>query len=474
MKIRHFKITLIMSATLAVLMLVTLLAGCSGQNTHGLDPQNPTRVTVWTYYNGSQAITFDALVSEFNRTVGEEKGIIVSAESMGSYSNLIEQVSASINKKVGSPAMPTLFQCYKEEASAFDKQGALGRFDEYFDSKKLEEYVDAFVSDGRIGASGSLILFPYAKSTEVLMVNKTEWDKFSAATGADIESFSTWEGLAKTAERYYEYSGGKAFFGRDSISNYFLCGSNQLGHPLFEGEMWLQSFSPDNQTLKKLWDNYYIPYVKGFYKHAGRYRSDDLKTGEIVAAVCSTTGSTYFPKQVTIGDNDPYDIERLVLPVPNFSGTQPYAVQQGASMAMAITDEPRTYAACVFMDWLTESEQNLALCAGSGYMPVRKQACNRQAIEEKISSGQLEVDPVVRDALLVAVEQIETRALFSANVQTSLRELLEQSFQQQMDDAISDAMKRLEQGQTPDEAYAQALDDSRFDEWLDRLNDELV
>ena len=38
-------------------------------------PKDPVSLTVWHYYNGSQQAAFDALVEEFNDTVGQEKGI---------------------------------------------------------------------------------------------------------------------------------------------------------------------------------------------------------------------------------------------------------------------------------------------------------------------------------------------------------------------------------------------------------------
>lgn len=44
------------------------------------------------------------------------------------------------------------------------------------------------------------------------MLNKTDWDKFAADTGASLDSLSTVEGVTQTAAQYYEWSGGKAFF----------------------------------------------------------------------------------------------------------------------------------------------------------------------------------------------------------------------------------------------------------------------
>ena len=62
---------------------VTLaLTGCGDKSP--LDPGDLVSLTVWHYYNGSQQAAFDALVEEFNGTVGREKGIYVQGFSQGS------------------------------------------------------------------------------------------------------------------------------------------------------------------------------------------------------------------------------------------------------------------------------------------------------------------------------------------------------------------------------------------------------
>ena len=82
-----------------------------------------------------------------------------------------------------------------------------------------------------MGKDNALKIFPTAKSTEVFMLNRTDWDTFAAATGADIGKLSTIEGVTATAKAYYEWTDsltpevkddGKAFFGRDAVANYFI------------------------------------------------------------------------------------------------------------------------------------------------------------------------------------------------------------------------------------------------------------
>ena len=51
-------------------ILAVSLTGCGKKSP--LDPGNPVSLTIWHYYNGSQQAAFDALVEEFNDSVGRE------------------------------------------------------------------------------------------------------------------------------------------------------------------------------------------------------------------------------------------------------------------------------------------------------------------------------------------------------------------------------------------------------------------
>ena len=62
------------------LIMVTLLSGCSEPS--GLDPKHPVTLTLWHNFGGQMQATMDALVDEFNGTVGKENGVILSVTSI--------------------------------------------------------------------------------------------------------------------------------------------------------------------------------------------------------------------------------------------------------------------------------------------------------------------------------------------------------------------------------------------------------
>ena len=59
--------------------------------------------------------------------------------------------------------------------------------------------------------------------------------------------------------------------------------------------------------MRTLWDNYYVPFIKGYFSASGRFHSDDVKTGNIIAYVGSSSSATFFPTQVIADDMDSHD-----------------------------------------------------------------------------------------------------------------------------------------------------------------------
>jgi multiple sugar transport system substrate-binding protein len=191
------------------------------------------------------------------------------------------------------------------------------------------------------------------------------------------------------SEAYYKWTDsltetpddGKAFFGRDAFANYLIVGSMQLGHEIFHTQDGKTVLDFDKETMRKLWDNYYVPYVNGYFGTYGKFRSDDVKTGKLAAYVGATSGISYFPTSVTLEDGTSYSIESKLYSLPNFEGTIPHAVQQGAGMMVFRSDERREYAATTFLKWFTSVENNMKFSIGSGYLPVKKVSATQETLK---------------------------------------------------------------------------------------------
>lgn len=471
------------AVSVAGIMVLPLLAGCGEKQIDKnevvkLDPNNPVSLTVWHYYNGAQQAAFDQLVQEFNATTGKEKGIYVEGYSQGSVADLEKAISDSVAEKVGAQPMPDVFSTYADTAYAVQQQGKLADLNQYFTADELSDYVDNYIEEGHFHDSDELYLFPVAKSTEVMMLNATDWEPFSDATGTSIEELKTVEGITAVAKRYYEWTDeqtpdvpddGKAFYGRDSMSNYFIIGMKQMGVDIFDvkdGEVILH---PEKELIRRLWDNYYVPYVNGYFTSQGKFRSDDVKTGEIIAYTGSTSSAMYFPDEVVL-DTESKPIDYMVLPTPIMEGGERYSVQQGAGMAVTKSDAMHEYAACEFIKWFTAKENNLRFVCESAYFPVRKDANNVEALDEIVQEQEININSKTYDCLTSILNQFDSIQFYTTKCFSngySARKLLDYNLS---DQAVADkaAIDEAVAGGTPrEEAVKPYVTDEAFETWYE-------
>lgn len=439
-----------LAAFAAAAALVLGLVGCGGAQSTAQGNTEPVNLSVWTYYNGDQLESFNKLVDTFNDTVGKEKNITVESYSQGSVNDLETQVMAAAQGKVGASAMPNIFMAYADTAYAMDQMGELADLAPYFTDEERAAYVDSYLTEGDFDDSGSIKIFPVAKSTELLFLNDTDWKLFAAATGAQYSDLETVEGLVKTAEAYYNWTDAQTDTPND-------------------GKMTM-GLSED--VARKLWDNYYVPYIKGWAAASGHFRSDDIKIGSILAYIGSNSSATYFPTQVMLSDTESHDIELKVLPTPHFEGCEKVSVQQGAGMAVAKTTDAEVEASVVFLKWFTQPENNIAFAVGSGYLPVTHAANDMDAIH---SSG-LALTGNMENVLMEAVDAVNTNELYTTKAfegGTDARSKLNYSMSDIATADRATVEERLAAGESAEEAEAEFLTDEYFEAWYQSLCDAL-
>ena len=463
----------LLPAALAAVLALTL-AGCGSPGP--LDPKNPVTITVWHYYNGSQQAAFDALTEEFNDTVGLEKGIRVEGRSQGSVGDLETAVRDSIAGKVGADAMPDMFSSYADTAYEVEQAGALANLSDYLSQEELDLYVDSYIEEGRIAADGTLRIFPTAKSTEIMMINKTDWEPFSQATGVRLEDLKTVEGVTAAAQAYYQWTDsltphipedGRSFYGRDAMANYFIIGMQQLGVEIFQVENGQLTLNTPREELRRLWENYYIPMVKGYFGAYGSFRSDDVKTGELLAYTGSTSSAMYFPSQVEL-DTGSHPIDYIIMPAPVFEGGTPCAVQQGAGMVVSKSDRQHEYAAVEFLKWFTQADNNLHFGCASGYLPVQKQANSIDRLDQVIASHSLTVAPKTYDCLSAVFREMEGMPLYtnkSFQNGSAARKVLEYHLADQAARDREAVLQALDGGATLEQAAAPYVSPDAFEAW---------
>lgn len=441
------------------------------------DRNSPTAILIWHYYNGVQKQLFDQLVSRFNETVGEEKNIVAEAVNQGSISELAQKTLDALSHKVGAQEAPDVFAAYSDTVYQAFMQNMVADIGVYLTDEEKAEYQECYLNEGDLNNDGSLYIFPIAKATEVLILNRTDWQRYVTATGALESDLSTWEGIVRIAEAYYRWTDslteapedGKAFFGRDAIANYLLAGCAQLGKELFTADGSNIALHADMSIMRRLWNNYYIPYINGYFASFGRFRSDDVKTGDLIAFVGSTSSAAFFPAEVTLADGSTYPIEAQVYPVPNFEGTKPYAVQQGAGMAVTKSNFQKEEAAVTFLKWFTGREQNEVFCGASGYLPVKKETSEYMAQE---NTGADSKSPVIRSVLQAGHSMTQTYTLYSGKPflnSSSVRAILETSLQEKAAKDRAYVLARMKEGLTREEAVADFNTSINFYQWYSSL-----
>lgn len=446
-------------------------AGCGGSAGSEV-PAKVTDITVWTYYNGDQLESFTSLVDQFNETVGAQKGIKVSTESQGSVNDLETSVMDSAEGKVGAAAMPNIFSAYADTAYALDQMGMVVDLAPCLTEEEKAQFVEGYLSEGGFGEDDSIKIFPVAKSTELLFLNDTDWQAFADAADVRYENLATMEGLTAAAEKYYNWTDaqtaapddGKALFGRDAMANYMLVGAQQLGDTIFAVKDGRMTVNFERDVARRLWDNYYVPFVRGWFAATGRFRSDDIKTGNVLAYVGSSSSATFFPTRVTNDANESHEISLKTLPAPQFEGGEAVAVQQGAGMVVTAAKEEEVKASVEFLKWFVRAENNIAFSVGSGYLPVTRKANDMQEI---LASG-LTLDDNMQQTLAVAVDTVNGNRLYTPHAfagSNSARKVLEYGLSDLAAADRETVVQRIAEGRSAAEAEAEFLTDEYFEAW---------
>lgn len=344
-----------MKCTISVLLTICLslsmiLVSCEKKSF--LDPNNPVMLTLWHNYGGIMQTAMDQLVIKFNDTKGKNLGIIINVESVNSSSVLQEKLMAAANEEPGAPHLPDITTCYPKIAIVLARKELLASLDKYFSREELFAYVPSFVEEGRI--DGTLYVFPIAKSTEVLFVNQTLFDRFAADTGVSTGSLSTFEGLLNIAKVYYEWTDamtpdtegdGKSFYMPDSFFNLMQVGMEQLGDTFVKNE----SLNTGSKTYQYIYNLFHEAADEGYLAVYNGYSSDLQKTGNIVTSTGSTAGILYYGYSVTYPDNTSEAVEYSILPYPVFQSGKKVAIQRGNGMVVTASSEQKEYAAALFL-----------------------------------------------------------------------------------------------------------------------------
>ena len=378
-----------------IFLLLAVLLFCTGCSGTVKKEEVPTTITVWHVYGGQVDSPLNDLIEQFNRTVGKEQQINVQVTSVSNTNTIHELVLAAANREPGATELPDLFISYPKTVMALPDDSILVDYKDYLSEEELSAFLPAFLEEGTV--NDRLVILPVAKSTEIMFINQTIFDRFSQATGVTLEDLDTWEGLFKAAEIYAQWTDeqtpdipgdAKPMFVHDYYFNYFQVGTESMGEDFFQGDGL--ALGPAFQIA---WEPLAKAALKGGVWLKGGYATEAIRTGDSIVSVASSASILYYSDVVTYPDNTSEDITLISRPCPVFENGDKLVMQRGAGFCLVRSTPEREQAAVSFLKWLTEPERNVAFVTRTGYMPVTRAAFENElpkAIEglesEKYSS----------------------------------------------------------------------------------------
>lgn len=448
------------------------LLGCKSETT--LLPSKPTiTITLWSYGGETVLTSLNALFDTFNATVGHEKGIAVQGVFFSVPESLNNEIYNSAMAAPGSRHMPDMFCAYPNNVLRISKIRELVDLRDYFSAAEQDEFFPAFLDYGTI--DGKWLLMPLTKSTEALYLNKTDWEPFAKASGYGPSNLATWEGLVKVAEAWYNWTDaqtpepddGRAFASVDYIHHMFLMAAEQLQQPMYvtrNGETVL-IFSRD--LAKRMWDNYYVPHLKGHFKNDFKYTVYNIKQGITIGGITTTAfGGISFPSQVVRPGEPPHAIESLVLPYPVFAGGQPKAPMRGGQDISLVKSTPeREQASITFMKWLNEPERNLQFTVPKGYLPVKYASLTADKLNSVHDSSK---NSAAVGSINAVWQMLSTYKLFKNEPfvkETELENFLKQHLPEKVNADLQLQERRIAAGEPRSKVLTELISEPRFDEW---------
>lgn len=466
-----------------LLIFSLLMSSCSNEGQTSLDPKNPVVINIWSYYNSRQKDIFDGFIQKFNETVGSEKGVIVEHKSYGAVGELADALNEAVKQEGGAEKMPDIFIFYKGIAHQIEKTQPLVDLYSVFTPAELSQFVKVFVEAGKyFPADQEMKMMPIGKSTEFLMINSTTYDEFVKLGVLSYDDLATYEALGKAAKKYYEYTDsltpeendGKALFGIDSVANYVFVSLSEMGKDLVKMERGKEVVTVDKESFKKLWDHFYVPYVKGYFGKRAKFTSEDVKTGHLLVSQGSSSSSTYFPASVVDDMGNETPIQARIMPIPHFEGTTQKCLVQGGGLFITDTTPQRVKASVEFIKWITNNENNTNFAIKCSYLPVRNDNFNKDSIEQATAKGDIKEN--TKKVILAAIDRLQNVQAYEPDPTEhyeQIRRIVEIHFGEFAGDDRELVLKHMESGKTYEEAISKVLNEERFHIWFNSLTREI-
>ncbi len=324
-------------------------------------------LTYWYAWTDKIQENNENLVAKFNETVGNEKGIHVTAEYQGSYADVHQKLQAAY--VAGDTPDVTVMEI--ASIGPFAKNGVIQPLDSYIerDNIDMSDFFDGLMVNCEV--DGIYYGLPYLRSTPILYMNTTLLEK----AGLDINGPKNWDELASYCRTVKEKTGAYGL----SMYSYIWT---------FEAFMMEQGVNVlnEDETACNL-DSDECRYVMHFFQDLAQEGVIRCVAGEDSSKVDTDyinqnaamwmTSTANLTNTLSVADENGFTVNTCFIPE-----NKTYGVPTGGCnlvMSSIIPDEEKE-ASWEFIKWMTATDQSAYASAYTGYVPNSRSAAATDTI----------------------------------------------------------------------------------------------
>lgn len=349
---------------------------------------DPITITFWHVYGQSKGELLNSMISDFEDMMLADYGVtvVVDSVSQGDYTSIRTNTLNAIT----AGTTPNLVVGYPDHVAGYLKGNAVIPLDDFIYSDKwgvdLTDFIQSYLDENQQYAGGYMYSFPYSKSTEMMVYNKSVIDANKTAietalgepfptdrplTWAELDELAdilvapTWDPDNPTANKC------QYLINFDSPANFFINSVRQWqgGYTNSNGDILVDNANTKlmlNYISQRFLDRTFAVPVAWNES----YGSNNFIAGDVCMSVGSTAGINY---------NIPPDgsFEVGVLPTPQYDVNNESAVQQGPNIAiMSNSSDAQRLVSWLLIKYLTDADNTAAWAMETGYLPVRYSGYN--------------------------------------------------------------------------------------------------
>ena len=360
---------------------VTTLAACSSGNKEQTPEtseivttiESPVTIEFWHAMAGTNQEAVDALVEQFNSTIGAEKNITVKPVYQGQYTDLKTKTTAALK----SGSAPAITQAYPDWVAEYLQSGNVVELDQYIFNdevgiKDFDDIIESYRAENSQYEGGKFYSLPFNKSTEVLYYNKTFFDENNLTVP------TTWDEVEEVSAKIKELT-GKTAFGIDAPANYFITMVQQFGGQYTNSNGDILFAENDAKAAIEALELLQRNSEAGYWRLPGE---DKYLSGPFMSELLYMyTGSSAGYSHISTAD-----FEVGIAPIPQISDETGAVIQQGTNVVVFNQNKSQeeVYAAYEFAKYLSSYEGNLLFATETSYLPIRESVVASDAYQNYV------------------------------------------------------------------------------------------